>query len=121
MNGVKYCLEALGPWGAATAAHLDLLSAVPDSTGDMEQQPAEPQVAEEGQDDDEADAVAGGDAGGWLLAAVCGGRRASAQLLLLPSFLRGSVYSGFWQPDALPHLCCTHAVLCCAVLGLFCR
>jgi hypothetical protein len=27
---VKYCLEALGPWAAAAAAHLDMLSAVPD-------------------------------------------------------------------------------------------
>lgn len=64
MNGVKYCLEALGPWGAAAAAHLDLLSAVPDSAGDGEEDsPAA--VPEEGQDDAEAPAAAG-DAGELL-------------------------------------------------------
>lgn len=58
MNGMMYCMEALGPWGAAAAAHLDLLSAVPDSAG----QGAEEElvnVPEEGEgDDDEAAAGA---------------------------------------------------------------
>jgi hypothetical protein len=50
VNGVKYCLTALGPWGAAAAAHLDLLSAVPDSAaGDGLE------VAEEGEGDEEED------------------------------------------------------------------
>lgn len=35
MNGVKYCLKALGPWGAAAAAHLDLLSAAPEEPDAM--------------------------------------------------------------------------------------
>lgn len=74
MNGVKHCLEALGPWGAAAAAHLDLLSAVPYSAGDGEQAD-KPQVPEEGQED-EAATAAGSDAGGCISAAVCGGRSA---------------------------------------------
>lgn len=62
MNGVKYCLEALGPWGAAAAAHLDLLSAVPDSAGDGEEDAAAA-VPEEGEDDDEEAAGSSGEAG----------------------------------------------------------
>lgn len=53
MNGVKYCLEALGPWGAAAAAHLDMLSAVPDSAGKGAEEGAA-HVPEEGEGDDDA-------------------------------------------------------------------
>jgi hypothetical protein len=57
MNGVKYCLEALGPWGAAAAAHLDLLSAVPDSAGEGAEEDAV-HVPEEGEADEDAAAGA---------------------------------------------------------------
>lgn len=57
MNGVSYCLTALGPWGAAAAANLDLLSAAPDrDEGDADADGREGEkVPEEGADDDEQD------------------------------------------------------------------
>jgi hypothetical protein len=51
VNGVKTCLDALGPWGAAAAAHLDLLSSVPDEDDAGAEEPEE-HIPEEGQDDD---------------------------------------------------------------------
>jgi hypothetical protein len=30
VRGTKTCLEVLGPWPAATAAHLDMLAAIPE-------------------------------------------------------------------------------------------
>jgi hypothetical protein len=70
---VRGCLEALGPWGAAAAAHLDLLSAAPDAWGD----------GGDDEDDDDALSAAGealqegaddaaGDGELWWSAAACG-------------------------------------------------
>lgn len=83
MNGVKHCLETLGPWGAAAAAHLDLLSAVPDSAG-VGEQAADLQVPVEGQGD-EASPAAGSDTGGCMLGlCVAAGGREHSSCLLVP-------------------------------------
>lgn len=63
MNGVKYCLTALGPWGAAAAAHLDLLSAVPDSAAGDGLGGDWAELAEEGEGDEEQEEDADKDSG----------------------------------------------------------
>lgn len=69
VRGVKNCLESLGPWGAAAAAHLDLLAAAAEGGAGLDL----PAVGLCSSDDDQEPAAADADmadgdgtvAGGW--------------------------------------------------------